>query len=227
MPSKNRIKTYKSGGVYHIYNRGIEGREIFTNEQDYEMFLKILENYSSDKKASEDTIYKRERPYLSKHRSEMKLSDEIEILAYCLMPDHYHLLVWQKNEDGITKLLRRVVTSYVMYFNQRYKRNGPLFENIYRAVLVEDEHQILELSRYIHMNPVSRQVRRFGLVETNSGIAPEYYIYSSYKDYISGNDGPIIKTGKIKNLVKTGSYKDYMDLPKPNWATILRGLLLE
>jgi putative transposase len=191
------------------------------------MFLKILENYSSVKKATEDTIYKRERPYLSKRRSEMKLNEEIEILSYCLMPDHYHLLVWQKHEDGITKLLRRVVTSYVMYFNQRFKRSGSLFENVYRAVLVEDEQQILELSKYIHVNPVSRQVRRFGLVETNSGIAPEYYMYSSYKNYLSGDDGPIIKTGKIKNLVKSGSYKDFMDLPKPNWEIILGGLLLE
>lgn len=184
MPIKNKLKIYKSGGVYHIYNRGLDGRDVFKDETDFLELEGILAKYLLPFVENEGGIYKTARPSVTANKRKMNLAGEVELIAYCLMPDHFHFLVKQQHEQGITQLMRRIMTQYVMYFNKRYQRRGPLFENIYRAVLVEEETVILDLTKYIHLNPVSRTIRRFGPVETVTGSRPEDYSYSSYRCYI-------------------------------------------
>jgi len=130
MPSKNRVKEYLNGTIYHIYNRGIDGREIFKEGADYEYFLSILKKYLDKYEEVVSDRFKSERPYIRKHKQAMNLNQEIEMLAYCLLPDHFHFLIRQQKTVGITKLMRRVMTNYVMYFNKKYKRRGNLCEGI-------------------------------------------------------------------------------------------------
>ena len=166
MPAKNRIKRYIEGGYYHIYNRGIDGREIFADEQDYRTFLYTLKRYLEPYMGETREGFKKDRPSILTHKQRMSLDGNVALLAYCLMPNHFHLLVKQKSKDGITKLVRRVCTNYAMYFNHKYERKGVLFESVYKAVAVTGEEQLINLSRYIHLNPVNVVKRRYGLVET-------------------------------------------------------------
>lgn len=211
MPVKYRIKEYQDGGHYHIYNRGIDNREVFAEEGDYIKYLEVLEGYVTQKDEKEDTIYKSDRPSVAAKKREMNLEGEVEVVAYCLLPDHFHLLVKQSDRSGITKLMRRLNTAYVMYFNSKYHRHGPLFETVYRAGLVAPE-SILELTKYIHIHPVTRTTRRFGPVMTVSAGRPEDYMYSSYRQYIGIVNDIWVSNGLLNMSPK--QYIKFMQQPQ-------------
>lgn len=158
MPPKNTIKHYLSNGYYHIYNRGVEKRVIFQDEQDYSVFLSYLKEYLLPKDTQELTkrlaypnISYRERAEIIKILRLNNFASEINLLAYCLMPNHFHFLVKQKDTGSIDKFINSLGTRYTMYFNRRYKRVGPLYQGVYKAVLVDTDEQLLHLSRYIHI----------------------------------------------------------------------------
>lgn len=142
MPSRNIVREFVSDSYYHIYNRGVEKRVIFTDEQDYTVFLGLLKKYLSGEQSSKENRH----PFKS-------FQGEISLLAYCLMPNHFHLLVYQSTEDAITQLMRRVCTGYAMYFNNRYHRVGGLFQGRYKASLIDKDEYLHHVSRYIHLNP--------------------------------------------------------------------------
>ena len=127
-----------------MYNRGVERRAIFIDDQDYTVFLGLLKKYL----AGEEQARKNRHPYT-------RLDQEVELLAYCLMPNHFHLLFRQTTSEGITKLMRRLSTGYVMYFNNRYGRVGSLFQGKFRASRINAENYLQHVSRYIHLNPQS------------------------------------------------------------------------
>ena len=174
-----------SGRIYHIYNRGVDGRVTFSEAGDYDKFLDILRGYLGEFKIEEGGKYKSERPYLSRHRQKMNLFGQVKLVGYCLMPNHYHLILQPEGEETIAKLMRRAGTTYTMYFNKKYKRIGTLWETGYRCEEVWGDERILHLTRWVHLNPVSREVRRFGLVETVTGFRPEEFMYSSYQYYLT------------------------------------------
>lgn len=160
MPAKNTRKIYKANGYYHLYNRGVEKRNIFENEQDYGVFLSYLKTYLSpknekelDEKLSDPKLPWPEKDKILKLLRLNNFVDEIHLLAYCLMPNHFHFLVKQKSATGIDVFMNSLNTRYVMYFNKKYKRVGPLYQGTYKAVLVETDEQFLHLSAYIHRNP--------------------------------------------------------------------------
>lgn len=160
MAAKNSLKTYSPNCYYHIYNRGVEKRFIFQDEQDYAVFLSYLKTYLLPKNEDglRQTLTDPNINYKEKERILRKLrlnnfSDEITLLAYCLMPNHFHLLIKQKPADGIDKFMNSLGVRYTMFFNRKYKRVGALYQGVYKAVLVESEEQLLYLSSYIHRNP--------------------------------------------------------------------------
>lgn len=164
MPAKNRIKQYIDGAYYHLYNRGIEKRVIFLDEQDYAVFLSYLKEYLSPK--HEDALHERlNDPHISPREKDKVLkilrmnnfSDEITLLAYCLMPNHFHFFIKQKNAGAIDAFMNSLGTRYTMYFNKKYKRVGSLYQGVYKAVLVATEPQFLHLSRYIHKQALRLQ----------------------------------------------------------------------
>ena len=142
MPSKHRVKEYAENAYYHVFNRGVAKRVIFKDEDDYTVFLNLLKRYLSARPTQD-----------SKGRDYPWLSEEVEVNAFCLMPNHFHLLIYQKDAVGMTKLLSGVCTAYSMYFNRKYKRVGPLFQGRFKASRIDDEAYLEHISRYIHLNP--------------------------------------------------------------------------
>lgn len=154
---------------YHIFNRGVEKRAIFLDTQDHIRFLELLYYYQ----------FGDPKPSFSQQKRFPKNNFEnnpriIEITCYCLMPNHFHLDLKQLQENGIEQFLMKVLDSYTKYFNEKYKRVGPLFQGRFKSKIITNEEQLLHLTRYIHLNPCSA-----GLVNK-----PEDYEYSSYKEYI-------------------------------------------
>lgn len=174
MPSRNTVKEYAAGEFYHVYNRGVEKRLIFIDDNDYVVFIGLLKKYLTGEDENKT------------HRHKFtNLSGEVELLAYCLMPNHFHLLFHQLTEDGITRLMRRVITGYVMYFNNRYARVGALFQGRYKAAHVNADAYLHHISRYIHMNPENYNE----------------YAYSSYPYYLNTKKTPSwLRTTKILEL---------------------------
>jgi putative transposase len=142
MPSRNIVKEFTEDSYYHVYNRGVEKRVIFLDEQDYTVFLGLIKKYLSG-----------ENHNTNNRHAFHTLNKEVQLLAYCLMPNHFHLLFYQTSIDGVSKLMRRLVTGYVMYFNNKYARVGGLFQGTYKASRINADAYLLHISRYIHMNP--------------------------------------------------------------------------
>ena len=163
MPAKNSIKTYVENSYYHIYNRGVEKRTIFEDEQDYGVFLSYLKTYllpkdenNLRKRLAEADITANERDRILKLLRLNNFSKEIILLAYCLMPNHFHLLLKQTQADAIDRFMNSLSTRYTMYFNHKNRRVGPLHQDVYKAVLVKTDEQLLYLTRYIHRNPAPK-----------------------------------------------------------------------
>ena len=116
----------------------------------------------------------------------------VEVVAYCLMPNHFHLLIKQRKEKGITTYVSNFINAYTKYFNTKHDRIGPLFQGVFKAVYVESEEQLTHLTRYIHLNPV-----------TSSLIKPEdlaTYPWSSYAPYIQCRANELIDVSTIKTI---------------------------
>ncbi|MEK6818593.1 MAG: transposase [Nanoarchaeota archaeon] len=183
MPSRNSVKLYVENSYYHIYNRGVEKRIIFQDDQDYAVFLRYLKTYLSPKDVDglRKQLVNSEIPWNEKDKilREIRLNnfnEEIYLIAFCLMPNHFHFLIKQNSSYSIDTFMNSLVTRYVMYFNRKYNRVGPLFQGVYKAVLVESESQLLYLTCYIHRNPLS-------LVTIQKGD-PLSKQPSSYYDYL-------------------------------------------
>lgn len=142
MPRRYAVKEFEPESFYHVYNRGVEKRTIFLDDQDYTVFLGLLKKYLTGKRKD------------GSHWHAFKnFQGEITLLAYCLMPNHFHLLLYQSNSDSITQFMRRILTGYVMYFNNRYHRVGGLFQGRYKASIIDKDSYLQHISRYIHLNP--------------------------------------------------------------------------
>ncbi len=190
MPSANTVKKYLEGGIYHVYNRGVEKRRVFLNRADYIRFMKYFDIYlgAEDRFDSAGVCYP-------------KLNDQIELLAFCLMPNHFHLLVKQKTQSGLTDFMRRIMTGYAMYFNLKYRRVGPLFQGIYKGSLIENQPYLLDISSYIHLNPNTMDL----------GVCLKYP-YSSLKFYTGGFSPNWLSAGTI--IDSFDGIENYMDYCK-------------
>lgn len=198
MPARNTIKTYLENSYYHIYNRGVGREDIFRAEQDYKIFLHFLKRYLTKPPESPNQV----RPLW---RSD--LYDKINLIAYCLVPNHFHLMVKQTVKEAIAKFMQALSNSYVRYFNEKYERFGPLFQGRYKAVLVKDDSYLLHLTRYIHSNPLDlKEVRprgRSDLIE---------YPYSSYGDYLGKRKKSWIHPKEILAFFKTAQKTSLKDI---------------
>lgn len=142
--------------VYHVFSRGVASLPIFSSLRDYFRFVDLIDYYRFvDTPMSYSNLIKlpiKERSSLLAHlRTGAKCN--IEILAFCLMPNHFHFLLRQINDKGIRVFLSNLQNSYAKYFNAKSNRTGPLFEPMFKAVRIETDEQLLHVSRYIHLNP--------------------------------------------------------------------------
>ena len=229
MPAKNVVKVYVENSIYHIYNRGVEKRKIFLDNQDYKVFLGYLREYLSPPPNIEDLVKKsftlKGRTFKGVARQPNNYFEQIELLAYCLMPNHFHLLIKQAhNKNSIKEFVQSVLTRYSMYFNKRYTRVGSLFQGKYKAIIVMDENYILHLSRYIHLNPATY---------TKNLISA----YSSYAEYLGVRKTSWIKTDVIlsyfenqkslPDFKKVNTYKNFVENYLKTHNEILEELKLE
>jgi putative transposase len=193
MPARHVVKVFSPDSFYHIYSRGVEKRKVFEDEQDYSVFLGLCKRYLSPEKQADDErrVYK-------------NFSDQIELNAFCLMPNHFHLLVYQYSERAITDLMRALLVSYSMYFNHKYRRVGGLFQSHYHASLISSDSYIQHISRYIHLNPKNYKT----------------YRASSYAYYAGRKHANWLQTGRILELFDNNAtkylkfvddYKDYKE----------------
>jgi putative transposase len=186
---KNRdYKEFAEGAIVHIYNRGNNRENIFHDEQDYRAFIFRM-GLALGFKEKELTHELCRLPH-SRIRIENMIKSDFKLHAFCLMPNHFHLLVEQCRDTSISKLISKICTSYAMYINKKYKRVGHVFQDAFKAVVVDSDPQLLWVPSYIHMNPV-----KDGLTKH-----PSKYKWSSYNDYIYNRNLPIVHTKFLLNL---------------------------
>lgn len=149
---------FVNGEVYHIFNRGVEKRDIFLDDKDYFRMVHDLFEFNDKNPAFNHSFsrfpnvaqFSEVRPLKIARREPRKLL--VEILAWCLMPNHYHLLIRQLKDNGITEFTRKLGTGYTLYFNQKYERSGVLFEGRFKVRHVVDNYHFMHLPFYIHAN---------------------------------------------------------------------------
>lgn len=178
-------KNFKPNNYYHVYNRGQNCEQIFLDEQDYVQFLlrlKIALGISSN--------------------SGLKIKalppNAFFIHAYCLMPNHFHFLIRQNTKIPISTLVSKVTTSFSRYFNAKYKRIGNIFQDTFKAKLVDNDSYLTYLSAYIHNNPAS----------------PKQHPYSSYHEYLNS---------KAKNICSTDLLLGYFDGDRVKYQQFVDG----
>lgn len=229
MPSKNALKEYEAGGYYHLYNRGVNKRLIFKDQKDYSTFLSYLQFYLTPVTPASDPTLRglssqAQFPIAPSKRLK-NYAGEIELLAYCLMPNHFHLMLKQNSDYGISHFMSSIITKYVRYFNTRYKRIGPLFQGRYKAVHVTNEDQFTYLTKYIHRNPLSLPTckddpRRLGS-----------YKYSSYGNYLKLFEQNWVKTEDIISYFsKTNphlSYQNFVEESDPDDIDLIKGVSID
>lgn len=167
-----RIIPLVTGEYYHIFNRGNEKRNIFTQPRDYKRFLKTFYYYQFAGPKPSFSKFAKSDFNSFKPAPEKKL---VEIICYCLMPNHFHFLVKQFKDNGISVFLSQTSNSYTKYFNTKYTRVGALLQGVFKAVRIETDEQLIHVSRYIHLNPVVSELVKL----------PENYEWTSYLEYIT------------------------------------------
>ncbi len=194
MPSKNSTKVYSPESMYHIYNRGVDKRIIFEDEKDYAVFLSFLKYalLSEDeisRSKSVDTTQISDSSRFNLRRA--GLFGKVELVSFCLMPNHFHLLLYQYDVDGITRLMRSVATGYSLYFNKRHKRSGTLFQGRYKARMIDSQEYWDHISRYIHLNPL----------EISDNLTS--YQYSSYPYFVGDKSAKWLRPGLVLDGFKS------------------------
>lgn len=184
-------KIFGKDGYFHVFNRGNAKMDIFKDDNDYKAFLFRLKENLFPEKVPESA-----RKPLTSHSYVRKLlpSGAFSLLAYCLMPNHFHLLLRQNAGLTISKLMLKVCGGYSKIFNKKYNRIGSLFQDQYKTVRVETDSQLLWLSSYIHNNP-----KTAGLVKES-----EDWQWSSYPDYIGLRQGILADKSFVLGMVNTG-----------------------
>ena len=188
MPGRNIIKQYGADEFYHVYSRGNERKEIFRSSEDYELFLWLLKDCAG-------------------------LFDCL-VHAWCLMPNHFHLLLETK-DSNLSQVMKRLLGVYTMRFNSRYKRRGHLFQGRYKALLVDKDNYFLQLSRYIHLNPVKARLVKLA----------EDYRWSSMKYFLNEKaPGMLERQFTLNSFASLNDYRRFVlegvgdgkdDIPKP------------
>jgi len=196
--------TFKDGFYYHVYNRGVEKRPTFIGKRAFGRAIIAIKYYRFTnppfKLSKFLKLTKDQQIRVQSELAEKELL--VEVVAYCLMPNHFHFLLKQLQPNGITKFLSNFTNSYTKYFNTRNQRVGPLFQGTFKAVLVEDDEQLLHLSRYIHLNPVASAV----IAEKDL----EDYESSSYLEYLGKNSDPFCSKDIVRGFFSsTKKFKQF------------------
>ena len=187
------------GKYYHIYNRGVDKRKIFLGKEDYFRLLKSLKEFNSP-------LTREERMFLpelnSEKNSELSSGRLVNIIAYCLNPNHYHFILEQKEDGGIKTFMHKIGTGYTNYFNKKYNRTGSLFQGRFKATYIDSNEYLLHLSSYINQNYFIH------------GYGNDIWEYSSLLDYIGKRKGALCNKEII--LSQFDNFREYEDFMEEN-----------
>lgn len=194
MPAKNLHRVDEKGVYSHIYNKGVENRDIFKDQEDYETFLGFLNDYLSapkDPESVKKTFEVHGRTFRGTPHQPKNYLNKVELLTYSLNPNHFHLVLHQVSKGSLEKFIRSLCTRYSMYFNKKYNRTGSLFDGPYKSSIVEQTPHLALLSWYLHQGSE----------------------YSSYPEYIATRDTSWVIPNTILSLYENGAidYKDYVE----------------
>lgn len=190
--------------VYHIFNKSIAGYKIFNNNEDYSRIVNVFCYYQREKPGINFSKFisaadKNGCDYYD-FSSLIDRRKHVEIIAYCVMPTHFHIILKQVLDRGISIFMNNIQNSYTRYFNIKNKRKGPLWESRFKSVLVEKDEQLLHLTRYLHLNPVTAF-----MVDK-----PEDWKASSYQEYIFQTSNSICEYDDLIEIDKS-IYKEFVE----------------
>ncbi len=198
-----RTVSFAPGNIYHICHRGVARQNIFTNKYERQRFLALLVYYLPHGYVVSYSLAKKQRG-LKKweivSRGTPYNKGLVDLLCYCLMGSHVHLLLCENTERGISTYLQRVFNSYARYFNVRHERSGPLFTGRFRAVHIDGSDQFLHVTRYVHLNPYVA-----GMVDD-----PVIYQWSSLNEYVGVRKHNLCHTRLLGSLMKPGEYRGFV-----------------
>ena len=192
-----------TGEIYHVFNRSIENRTIFTGKKECYRALETLNYYQY----SNVPVRYSHFISLNQHRKDDVLSSltgkDVTILAFCLMPNHYHLLLRQEKDKGISKFMANFSNSFSKYYNLKADRSGVLFQGVFKAVRIETEEQLNHVSRYIHLNPVTSFIIEAELLDK--------YEWSSLPEYLNLTTRRISEPNLILSQYKNrNAYRNFV-----------------
>ncbi len=189
---------FTKDNYYHVFNRGVDKRNIFESKEDLYYFFNRLTDLNFDSQ-NKDLNIKRYRSS-DKKVVEIKGSALVSIIAYCLLPNHFHLVLRQESEDGISKFMQKLGTSYTMYFNQKYKRSGSLFQGKFKANIIGGDFGLPVLSVYVNLNYIHHKID-----------PKENLVKSSIFEYLDKDlDNSICNKDEIDPIIKEiGTINDY------------------
>lgn len=192
-----RTLVFSPGEMYHLFTRGVEKRRVFLDDRDRERFMSLLTHCLPIEALPSFSFMK---TFGRKSQKPKEGRGVVDILSYCLMENHFHLLLKENTNGGISTYIHRLLTSYSRYFNIKYKRSGSLFVHPFKAVHIEDDNQLLHESRYIHLNPYVAHMGEdiFG------------YRWSSLNEYISQKKNTVCHTDLIRSMVTRREYKRFV-----------------
>lgn len=189
-----------NGEYYHVYNRGVDKREIFQDEKDYLKFLRNLKDFNN-KSYYEQRIQELES---KKERGSFLFRKDktVSIVAYSLLPNHYHLILKQLKDNGISNFMHKVGTSFTNFFNKKYNRSGRLFQGPYKTIHVNDNNYLLWLSGYVNGN-----------VEIHRIEKTKNYKWSSFNSFIEKGRNEILNDKDIilSQFKNSRDYKIFVD----------------
>jgi len=208
---------FATGEHYHIYNRGTDKRKIFSSRKDYERFIALL-YLANDKGMMHISNY--QGSTLIEMLDTPQDSSLVNIEAYCLMPNHFHLLLHEKIDDGISIFMHKLSTAYTMYFNRKYDRTGSLFQGRFKAKHANDDNYLKYLIAYIHLNPIKLMQTDWKTAGIkNTGAASDFikqFRFSSYGEYF-GIKRPENKIVEKNNLPEYFEHKLSFDQFIKDW----------
>jgi len=200
-----RKEIFKTGYLYHVFTKSIAGYRIFRGDEDYSRMIEMLRYYKYEKPPMRFSIYQEAiEKGITSINNELSSKDTlVDLIAFCIMPTHIHLILCQLKENGISLFMQNLLNSYSRYFNVKYERKGPLWQGRFKGILIETDEQLLHLTRYIHLNPTSD-----GLVDH-----PEDWSYSSYNEYLGSLLNGLTNFNRYL-VIDPATYKTFVDSRK-------------
>lgn len=196
-----RKVAFRDGEIYHVFNRGLDRRNIFTDKREFERAKRLIKFYRHiEIPARFSKVYQLHVEIRDEVLENLYNSNrQVNILCYCLMPNHFHFLLQQNTEKGVSTFLANFTNAYTKYFNTKNERSGPLLGGTFKAVHIESDEQLLHVARYIHLNPIVSCVIKDDQVAN--------YLWSSHREYLSITDDEITQKDLVLQMFK--SVEDY------------------